>query len=118
MTFKSTGTLIDALRTLRLISSEQYQELLRRAQGSSADPRPLAKQLVQRGWLTLYQINQLFAGNGKHLAVGAYRVLDRLGQGGLSQVFKARHAEQDLVVALKVIRPEVLTNPEGRQQFL
>jgi eukaryotic-like serine/threonine-protein kinase len=105
MTITSTGNLIDALRTFRLISSEQYQQLL-------------AKQLVQRGWLTVFQINQLFAGQGKNLAVGAYRVLDRLGQGGLSQVFKAQHVENDLVVALKVIRPEALTNVEGRQQFL
>lgn len=118
MTITSTGNLIDALRTFRLISSEQYQQLLGLVQGKTGDARPLAKQLVQRGWLTVFQINQLFAGQGKDLAVGAYRVLDRLGQGGLSQVFKAQHVENDLVVALKVIRPEALTNVEGRQQFL
>jgi eukaryotic-like serine/threonine-protein kinase len=118
MTITSTGSLIDALRSFRLISSEQHQQLLGLVQGKTGDPRPLAKQLVQRGWLTVFQINQLFAGQGKDLAVGAYRVLDRLGQGGLSQVFKARHVENDLVVALKVIRPEALTNVEGRQQFL
>ena len=118
MTIHSTGNLIDALRTFRLISAEQYAQLLNGTQGKGGDPRPLAKQLVQRGWLTVYQINQLFAGNGKELAIGSYRVLDRLGQGGMSQVFKAQHVEYDLTVALKVIRPEALCNPEGRQQFL
>src|SRR5205814_2345698 len=118
MTITSTGNLIDSLRTFRLISSDQYQQLLGHVQGKTGDPRPLAKQLVQRGWLTVFQINQLFAGQGKNLAIGAYRVLDRLGQGGLSQVFKAQHIENDLIVALKVIRPEALTNVEGRQQFL
>jgi eukaryotic-like serine/threonine-protein kinase len=118
MTFNSAGTLIDALRSFRLISSEQYQHLQGHVQAKGGDPRPLAKQLVQRGWLTVFQINQLFAGHGKDLAIGAYRVLDRLGQGGLSQVFKAQHIDNDLVVALKVIRPEVLSNPEGRQQFM
>jgi serine/threonine protein kinase len=118
MTFNSAGTLIDALRSFRLISSEQYQYLQSHVQAKGGDPRPLAKQLVQRGWLTVFQINQLFAGHGKDLAIGAYRVLDRLGQGGLSRVFKAQHVDNDLVVALKVIRPEVLSNPEGRQQFL
>jgi serine/threonine-protein kinase len=118
MAIHTTGTLIDALRTFRLISADQYAQLLRLTKGKGADARPLAKQLVQRGWLTVFQINQLFAGNGKDLAVGTYRVLDRLGQGGLSQVFKAQHVEYDLTVALKVIRPEVLANVEGRQQFL
>jgi eukaryotic-like serine/threonine-protein kinase len=118
MTINSTGTLIDALRSFRLISSDQYQHLLSHMQSKGGDPRPLAKQLVQRGWLTVFQINQLFAGNGKDLAIGSYCVLDRLGRGGLSQVFKARHVDRDLIVALKVIRPEVLSNAEGRQQFL
>src|SRR6516164_1676542 len=118
MTIHTTGSLIDTLRTFRLISAEQYKELFTQIHSKGGDPRPLAKQLVQRGWLTVYQINELFAGRGKRLVVGGYRVLDRLGQGGLSQVFKATHVEQDVTVALKVIRPEVLSNPEGRQQFL
>src|SRR6516164_4480288 len=118
MTIHTTGSLIDTLRTFRLISAEQYKELFTQIHSKGGDPRPLAKQLVQRGWLTVYQINQLFAGRGKELVVGAYRVVDRLGQGGLSNVYKARHVELDHVVALKVIRPEVLANPEGRRQFL
>ena len=82
MTIPSSGSLIDALRTFRLISPEQHQQLLTQTQSKGGDPRPLAKQLVQRGWLTVFQINQLFAGHGRDLAVGSYRVLDRLGQGG------------------------------------
>ena len=118
MTIHTTGNLIEALRTYRLVSAEQYRQLLTNLHGKGGDARPLAKQLVQRGLLTVYQINRLFAGHGKELAIGNYRVLDRLGQGGLSTVYKARHVEYDLTVALKIIRPEVLTNVEGRQQFL
>jgi len=118
MTIHSAGSLIDTLRTFRLISAEQYQQLLGQTLSKGGDPRPLAKQLVQRGVLTVYQINQLFAGRGKDLAVGAYRVLDRLGQGGLSTVYKARHVDMDRIVALKVIRPEALADAEGRRQFL
>jgi serine/threonine-protein kinase len=118
MAIHTVGNLIEALRTYRLVSVEEYRRLLTTLQGKSGDPRPLAKQMVKRGLLTIYQINRLFAGQGKDLAIGNYRVLDRLGQGGLSTVYKARHAENGLMVALKVIRPEVLANAEGRQQFL
>ncbi|HMP04516.1 MAG TPA: serine/threonine-protein kinase, partial [Gemmatales bacterium] len=45
-------------------------------------------------------------------------VLDRLGKGGVSSVFKARDIRNQAVVALKVIHPELLTNKEafGRMQ--
>ena len=60
MAIHSTGNLIDALRTFRLISADQYAHLLANIQGKGSDPRPLAKQLVQQGLLTVFQINQLF----------------------------------------------------------
>src|SRR5438105_8475294 len=74
--------------------------------------------LGQRGWLTIYQINQILEGRAKDLVMGPYLIQDRLGQGGLSQVFKARHAQYGWIVALKVIRPEAMADAEGRKQFL
>ena len=87
-------------------------------QGRCDDARKLAKMLGQRGWLTIYQINQLLLGRGKNLVYGPYHVLDVLGQGGLSQVFKARHREHHWLAALKVLRPEALESEEGRFRFL
>jgi serine/threonine protein kinase len=43
--------------------------------------------------------------------------MDRLGSGGVSQVFKAWHTKRNCVVALKVIRPEMLSNPEAVGRF-
>ncbi len=118
MTIVSSGALIDTLRQYQLLSSDKLSELPHLANGRCADARTLAKLLGQRGWLTIYQINQILGGLGRNLTMGPYLILDKLGQGGLSQVFKARHAETDWVVALKVIRPEAMADEEGRQQFL
>jgi serine/threonine protein kinase len=118
MSIDSSGNLIDTLRQHRLLSSAQLYELTQIAQGRCGDARQLAKSLVQRGWLTIFQINHILSGNARELVYGPYHVIDRLGQGGLSQVFKARNVDNDILVALKVIRPEVMTNREGRQQFL
>jgi serine/threonine protein kinase len=118
MTIVSSGALIDTLRLYQLLSGDKLAQLPHLAKGRCEEARGLAKLLGQRGWLTIYQINQVLDGHGKELVMGPYQILDRLGQGGLSQVFKARHCEHDWVVALKVIRPEAMADSVGRQQFL
>jgi tRNA A-37 threonylcarbamoyl transferase component Bud32 len=46
-----------------------------------------------------------------------YRVLALLGQGGMGAVYKARHLHMDRLVALKVIRPALVTHPASLQRF-
>src|SRR4051794_22249028 len=110
MTIASSGILTDTLRQYGLLSAEQIAQLPQLGRGRCGDARSLAKLLIQKGWLTVYQVNQLLQGNGRELSIGPYHVLDKLGQGGLSQVLKARHREHGYQVAIKMIRPEVFAS--------
>ena len=118
MLISSSGMLMDMLRQHELLSREQLAQLPHFSTGRCGDARSFAKALIQRGWLSVYQVNQLLSGNAAELVIGPYYVLDKLGQGGLSTVYQGKHREHGNLVAIKIIKPEVFASPEGRQQFL
>src|SRR5277367_2477205 len=73
--------------------------------------------MLERGWLTSYQINQLFQGKGSDLVLGPYVLLERLGEGGTGRVFTARHQHMNRIVAVKIIRPELVSDAEVVARF-
>lgn len=112
MAVDSSRSLTECLGRSCLLTPAQLDELTVRLQPRYADPRALAKELLGRGWLTSYQLNQVFRGKGQELVLGPYVLLERLGEGGCGQVFKARHQHMNRVVALKLIRQELLSDRE------
>src|SRR5215204_3294064 len=64
---------------------------LDRLRASVASVDELAGEVVRLGWLTPFQLRWVRRGKGRNLSMGHYVLLDRLGGGGMAQVFKARH---------------------------
>jgi serine/threonine protein kinase/WD40 repeat protein len=107
---------VEFVRDKQLVTPAQVQEL-RQLQAQFPEVRALAGELVRRGWLTPYQANQLLQGHGSELVLGPYRILERLGEGGMGQVFKARHVRMDRLIALKVIAKEHLAGRQAVERF-
>jgi len=109
--FDSTAACVQALRQFRLLSPAQLDEVNANLR-DFPQPRVLAAELLKAGWLTPYQVNQLFNGRGRDLVLGPYVLTERLGEGGAGAVYKARHVYMQRTVAIKFIRADMTDNTE------
>jgi serine/threonine-protein kinase len=116
----ATASIADLVRQLtdaQLLDTHQGQELPT-LQASFADPRGLVEELIRRGWLTSYQAGQVVQGRAADLVRGPYILLDKLGEGGMGQVYKARHRFLKRPVALKFLNVTCLGSPSATERFL
>jgi serine/threonine protein kinase len=49
---------------------------------------------------------------------GKYQILDRLGIGGMGEIFKVRHIHLNELRVIKIMRPNVAADDQGLQRFL
>src|SRR5436305_9118059 len=49
---------------------------------------------------------------------GKYQILDRLGVGGIGEIFKVRHIHLNELRVIKIMRPNVAADDQGLQRFL
>lgn len=49
---------------------------------------------------------------------GKYQIIDRLGVGGMGEIFKVRHIHLNELRVIKIMRPNVASDDQGLQRFL
>jgi serine/threonine protein kinase len=117
VTVTTVAGFMEPLRRYQLLAPNQLEELRRAGLASFPDARALAWEVLRRDWLTPFQVSQILQGVAQELVVGPYLLLERLGEGGTGQVFKACHRNMRRVVALKLIRKDRLADREVVGRF-
>jgi len=80
-----------------------YIQQLRAANAIPIEPNKLAGLMVRDGLLTYFQAEQLLMGKWKRFTIGRYKVLEKIGSGGMGQVFLCEHVMMRRRVAVKVL---------------
>lgn len=102
----AASQLLNELRTLDLLEPDAVRGFTARMADRLAQlntRETAAAALVHCGILTGYQRDRVLSGHTHGLAFGPYRVLDRLGGGTVSVVFKAHHRVLGRDVAVKTL---------------
>jgi serine/threonine protein kinase/tetratricopeptide (TPR) repeat protein len=77
----------------------------------------LSRALVKGGKLTPYQAAAVYQKKSRGLLIGNYLILDKLGQGGMGVVFKARHRRLGRIGALKILPPSFARDRSAVMRF-
>jgi len=101
--------LLQAVRGCGQYTPEQVAAA-EQAMAAGGDPATTSDALQTAGVLTPYQARKVRGGRTGELLFGPFLVLDKIGEGGMGKVYKAVHIPDRHVIALKVVRPQLMTN--------
>ena len=107
--------MVEVIRASRLVAEPRLQAAL--AGHGGRPPGDLLVRLVTEGTCTAFQAEQLAQGRWRGFVAGPYRLLDRLGGGGMGQVFLAEHATTGRAVAVKLLAAELVDDATARARF-
>lgn len=110
---------IEGLTRSGLLSAADVQALLAAvtADDKPVDVQQLAKELLRRGKLTKYQVSRIAVGRPQGLVLGKYTILDKIGEGGMGEVFIAEHRRMKRPVVVKLLPSSATHSAASLRRF-
>ncbi len=115
----STEQFGKALVASTLMSADDLQALWKSLPDGERpkDGDAFAKLLVERGTLTQFQARQILGGAAQALVMNQYVLLEKIGAGGMGQVFKAQHRRMKRLAAIKLLPPSMTKDKDAIRRF-
>lgn len=108
---------LDSLVEQRILSSDSLRRFDSSLINAAADFSQWLDPLVQRKLLTSFQADAIRRGESHSLVLGNYVLLDKIGAGGMGEVYKARHGRMDRIVAVKILPAHTLSAAGTLERF-
>ncbi|MGL6097738.1 MAG: serine/threonine protein kinase [Fimbriiglobus sp.] len=112
----SVDELLGLIRKSGMVDDQKLNAYLQ-ARTVSADPTEVAAEMVRDALITGFQKEQFLLGKWRGFTVGKYKLLERVGIGGMGQVFLGEHMFMKRRVALKVLPPAKAEHPAALGRF-
>src|SRR5581483_7127802 len=112
--------LVQLIRKSGMVDEQKLALYLRRQEvsgGMPAEARAAADAMVRDGLLTTFQAEQFLLGKWRGFTIGKYKLLERVGVGGMGQVFLCEHLFMKRRVAVKVLPPAKAEHPSALGRF-
>jgi eukaryotic-like serine/threonine-protein kinase len=116
----STDEFLDLVRKSGVADERRLADYLQKARsngGMGADASRMAGYLVRDGILTQFQAEQILQGKWRRFTIGKYKVLEKLGSGGMGAVYLCEHKLMRRRVAVKVLPTAKASDDSSLQRF-
>lgn len=110
---------IEGLQSSGLMTADEVHAFLVTLPPFFGDPtvKSLAAELVRRGTLTKYQAVRIASGRPEGLVLGKYVIQDKIGEGGMGEVFVAEHRRMKRPVVVKILPPHAVQSEYTVRRF-
>ena len=99
------------------ILTEQNLESIGQKKAQHQQVDTFVEDVIHSGILTKFQAEQIIDGKAESLFFAQYIVQDKLGAGGMGQVYKAYHPQTEKLVAIKVVLSQGKLDEEAIKRF-
>src|SRR5262245_8636580 len=79
--------------------------------------KSIAAELVRRGKLTKFQAGRIAIGRPEGLVLGKYVIQDKIGEGGMGEVFIAEHRRMKRPVVVKILPQHAVDSVDALRRF-
>jgi eukaryotic-like serine/threonine-protein kinase len=111
---------VDLVRKSAVLDEPRLSAHVQKLKADPSTPKDLsgiAGLFVRDGLLTYFQAEQFLQGRWKRFTIGKYKVLEKLGSGGMGQVFLCEHKLMRRRVAVKVLPTAKAADPSSLDRF-